>query len=416
MKKPLMFITAFILVFGLAACGNGEEQRPEGEVAITFWNIFTGPDGEVMRQMVEDFNAEYEGEVRVSTQTIPEVDFYEVFNTAVPQGQGPDVAIMHLRRIAKNADLGLLNSFDHLIDADEMGENYIQAAWQGANFDGQHYGIPLDVHPLGLYYNKDILDEAGVEVPSTYDELLAACDALEDYVQHCLPLSTMWPSQNVFISSLFQNDGEDLDAAGEYPAFNTPEGYEALDVLNRLIHEHELSPTNVTVDEDLTLFRQGNAAFHINGIWMLNGILEADINMGTAPIATLFGDTPATWADSHNFVVPYNPNISEEKEAAIMTFIEYITGNPMRWVEAGQIPADVRVLESDAFAALEYHNNFVDIDSIRFVTSSPYLEDAFEPVFSRVTTAMANADADIQALLDDAEQEGIELADEAMGR
>lgn len=416
MKKISIMISVFILAFVLVACGNDEDQRPEGEVAITFWNIFTGPDGEVMRQMVEEFNAAHEGEVRVSTQTIPEVDFYEVFNTAVPQGQGPDVAIMHLRRIAKNADLGLLNHFDHLIDAETMSENYIQAAWEGSTYEGQHYGIPLDVHPLGLYYNKDILAEAGVEVPTTYDELIAACEVLEDYVNHCLPMSTMWPSQNLFISSLFQNDGEDLDANGEYPAFNTPEGYEALEVLQRLIHVEGVSPVNVTVDEDLTLFRQGNAAFHINGIWMLNGILEADVNLGTAPIATLFGDTPATWADSHNFIMPYNPNISEEKEAAIMTFIEYITANAMQWAQAGQIPADLRVLESDEFAALEYHNDFVDVDTIRFVTSSPYLEDAFEPVFSRVTTAMANADADIQALLDDAEQEGTELADEAMGR
>ena len=410
MKKLVMLLIVMVASFALAACGGDDNDRPEGEVAITFWNIFTGPDGEAMRQMVRDFNEEYEGQVRVSTQTIPETDFYDVFTTAVPQGQGPDVAIMHLRRIPQYAELGLLNSFDDLIDADELGQNYIAAAWESANFEGSQYGIPLDVHPLGLYYNKDVLDAAGVDVPTTYDELVQACEDLEGYVNHCLPLSTMWPSQNVFISALFQNDGQDLDE-DHYPAFNSPEGFAALEILNRLIHVDQLSPTNVNVDEDLAYFRQGNAAFHINGIWMLNGIKESGVNFGTAPIETLFGDTPATWADSHNFIMPLQQNVSEEKYNAIMTFIEYVTANSMRWAEAGQIPADITVLESEEYLALEYHQTFVNVETIRFVTASPYIQDGFEPIFSRVTTAMANANADIQALLDNAETEARELVD-----
>ena len=404
-------------VFAIAACGNDEDdETPDGEVAITFWNIFTGPDGEVMRQMVRDFNELYEGEIRVSTQTIPETDFYDVFNTAVPQGQGPDIAIMHMRRIAKNADLGLLNSFDNLIDAQAMGENYLEAAWNGGNFEGSQYGIPLDVHPIGMYYNKDILDAAEVDVPTTYDELVAVCEALEGHVQHCMPTSNTWPSQNLFISSLFQHGGQDLDENGEYPAFNTQEGYNALKVMHDLVYTDNISLPNVTVDEDLTLFRQGNAAFHINGIWMLNGIKESGINFGTASIATLFGDTPAIWADSHNFIMPFQPNMSDTKADAIMTFIEYITANAMEWVEAGQFPADLSLLESAAFNDLPYHSTFADVDAITFTTTSPYLEDGFEPIFLRVTQAMRRADANIQELLDEAEQEATELVDEAIGR
>lgn len=418
MKRLIMFGLLITSFFTLAACGdNGDDDLQEGEVALTFWNIFTGPDGEVMRAMVSDFNEEYESEIRVSTQTIPETDFYDVFNTSVPQGEGPDIAIMHMRRIAKNADLGLLNSFDNLIDEDTMGENYLPSAWQGGSFEQSRYGIPLDVHPIGLYYNKDILDEAGIDVPQTYDELVAACDALEGIVDHCLPISNTWPSQNLFISSLFQHGGEDLDENGEYPAFNTQEGYDALKVFHDLVYEDNISIPNVTVDEDLTLFRQGNAAFHINGIWMLNAIKDSGINFDTASIATLFGDEqPATWADSHNFIMPLQQNVSAEKEEAIMTFIDYITANAMDWANAGQYPADLRILESDEFAALEYHSSFTDIDSITFTTTSPYLEDGFEPIFLRVTQAMRNEGVDIQELLDDAEREGIELVDEALGR
>ncbi|TVP94511.1 MAG: ABC transporter substrate-binding protein [Acholeplasmatales bacterium] len=417
MKKIIM---SFMLVFSialLAACSGDDNGNGNGQVtAITFWNIFTGPDGQEMVAMINDFNAQHEGEIRVLTQTIPSADFYEVMNTAVPQGQGPDVAIMHLDNIQRYASLSMLDHFDDLLaSADFDAEDYIPAVWNAGLYDGRRYGIPLDVHPIGMFYNIDVLAAANVEVPTTTAELIAACDALAAHVTHCLPLSAMWPSQTLFTASLFQNNGVDLDENGEYPAFNTPEGFAALKIFNDLIYTHGVSIPNVGVDEDLAFFRQGNAAFHINGIWMLNGIIESGVNFGTAPIAQLFGDTPATWAGSHQFVMPRGRNINPEKQAAILTFIEFITSNSLRWANAGQIPANLRVLESAEFQALPYHGTFVDVSTIRFVNASPYFDDAFTPIYSRVTAAMTSPGANIQALLDAAELEGIQRVDDALG-
>ncbi|MFU8785990.1 MAG: ABC transporter substrate-binding protein [Candidatus Izemoplasmataceae bacterium] len=416
MKKLLLTFLISLMTISLLACGGGNNNDDDGVVVITFWNIFTGPDGQEMRAMIDDFNAEFEGEIRVLTQTIPSADFYEVLNTAVPQGQGPDVAIMHLDHIQRYASLRMLDPFDHLLeDADFDESNYIEAVWNAGVFEGERYAIPLDVHPIGLYYNKTILDAAGVSVPTTYQELVDACSALEGHVQHCLPVSSTWPSQTLFTASLFQNGGQDLDENGEYPAYNSPEGLAALEVFHNMIYRDNISPANIGVDEDLAYFRQGNAAFHINGIWMLNGIIDSGIDFGTAPIATLFGETPATWAGSHNFVMPRARTESPAKQQAILTFIEYITSNSLRWANAGQIPANLSVLASDEFLALEHHNTFVDVDTITFVNASPYFDDAFSPIYSRVTAAMINRNANLQALLDEAEAEGIQRVDEALG-
>ena len=132
------------------------------------------------------------------------------------------------------------------------------------------------------------------------------------------------------------------------------------------------------------------------------------------PIATLFGDIPATSANSHNFVMPYKENVSKDKKAAILAFIEYISTNSLRWVSAGQIPANLRVLESPEYQALPYHSAFVDISTLVFANTSPYFSDSFEPVYSRVTEAMNTPNADIQALLDSAELEGIQRVNEAL--
>lgn len=419
MKK--LILAVFILVFGAAllACGEntGGNNTDDYLTTVTFWNIFTGPDGEEMVAMVNDFNDQFEGEYRVLTQTIPENDFYEKINTAVPLGQGPDVAIMHLNKIARYASLGLLTAYDDLdAEFNFVKEDYIAGVWDAGIYDNKRYTVPLDVHPLTLYYNKDILDNYDVSVPTTWAELITACNTLRDdsIGQWGLPMSNVWPSQLVFQSALFQNDGDDLDDKGIYPTFNTQEGFNTLEKMHDLVYEYDMSPKNVSVDEDLALFRQGKAAFHINGVWMLNGIIDSGINFGTAPIATLFGDTPATWANGHNFVMPYQSELSLDKQEAVLAFIEYVSNNSIRWANAGQIPANLSVLASDAYKELPYHQSFVDFDSIVFSSSSPYISDSFEPIYSRVTEAMSTEDVDIQALLDSAEVEGTQRVNEAL--
>lgn len=426
MKKLILILLAMLTILGVVGCQennstttgtNTDGTNPGYLTTITYWNIFTGPDGEEMAAMVEDFNAEYDGVYRVLTQTIPANDFYDKMNTSVPMGQGPDVAIMHLDRVSRYAKQGLLNSFEDLgMTLSLTEDDYIPAVWQAGVYEGERYGIPLDVHPIGLYYNKDILDASGVEVPTTWDELIDVCDVINDpdNEQYCFPMSNVWPSQFIFQAALYQNGGDDLDDDGLYPAFNNDAGFTAMKRLHDLVYTYEMSPENVTVDEDLALFRQGKAAFHINGIWMLNGIIDSGINFGTAPIETLFGDTPATSANSHNFVMPYKAEVSDDKKAAILAFIEYISANSLRWANAGQIPANLNVLQSQEYLALPYHSTFVNVETIRFADTSPYFSDSFEPVYSRVTEAMNTATANIQALLDDAEQEGRQRVDEAL--
>ena len=419
MKKGLLLIITVLFMVTLVGCGNDTSPEDDYLVTITYWNIFTGPDGEEMVAMVDDFNALHEDKIRVNTQTVPAGDFYEKLNTVVPQGKGPDVAIMHLDYVAKYADLGMLTPFDDLMaDSGINGEDYIPAVWNAGEYNGSRYAIPLDVHPIGLYYNQDILDEYEVEVPTTYNELVAACDILTDEAndQWCLPLSNVWPSGHLYTSALFQNGGVGLDENGEYPGFNTTGGYDALKVFQDLIFTHNASPENVSVDEDLALFRQGKAAFHINGIWMINALVDSEINFGTAPLDTLFGDTPGTWAGSHNFVMPRPSKINEDKQEAIMEFVKYISDNSIRWAGAGQIPANLTVLESAEFEGIPYVSTFANVDSLMFIKQSPYFEDAYTPIYSRVTEAMTSSTVNLQTLLDEAEQEGIQRVNAALGR
>ena len=59
--KIIVWIVGVVSLFLLlTACGKkNTEPEPEEKVELNFWNVFTGPDGDIMQQIVEEFNREY---------------------------------------------------------------------------------------------------------------------------------------------------------------------------------------------------------------------------------------------------------------------------------------------------------------------------------------------------------------------
>src|SRR5215212_6538430 len=169
----------------LAACGGGSSTPPgagggggggggqfgEGKdytgpnVSLAFWNGFTGGDGPFMRKLMEQFNSEHQN-IKVSMNTLRWEDFYPKVPTAVQSGNGPDIAIMHIDQLATNAARRVIIPVDQVATVLEYKESdFAPAVWQAGVYKEQRYGIPLDIHPLLFYYNKDDLQKAGLSEP-----------------------------------------------------------------------------------------------------------------------------------------------------------------------------------------------------------------------------------------------------------
>ena len=167
------------VVLGGNACGlkaSPEEAEVERNVSISFWNVFTGPDGEIMQQIVDDFNREYEGKIQVVTSVFSAESYYSTLSSAMIGGTAPDVCISHSSRIANFAQKEQLCVLDDLVK--ELGyseEDFLPSAWENGTYQGKHYGIPLDIHQLGLYYNEDLLRELEIDqVPDNLPDFIAA--------------------------------------------------------------------------------------------------------------------------------------------------------------------------------------------------------------------------------------------------
>jgi multiple sugar transport system substrate-binding protein len=397
----------------------GETPGDVGDAKITldFWNGFTGPDGEDIAKIIGDFNKEYEGEIAIKTQTMPWANFYDQFRTVVANGEAPDIAMMHLDSVARYA------SYDVLTPLDELSSNiglvkdeFINAVWDAGIYDGSRYGIPLDVHPLVLFYNTDLLEKAGYsEPPKNYDELVEMSLAVQEATDAWgTAMPVYWPSNMIFFSSLMSNGGQSVSEDGLTPLYNSPEGVEALQKMVDLVYKHEVSPSDVQQDGEVTLFRQGKSAFHINGIWMMKGFEEQEgLNFATAPLPK-FGEKEAVWAGSHNFVMPKQKEVDPERQEAAMKFIQYVSEHSIQWAKAGQVPARKSVLESEEFKALEHQYN-ASQQSFAFPPASPYYGDAWGPTGPAVDEAMLGQLTPTEALKR-AEKEGKANARDAAGQ
>lgn len=386
---------------------DAEANKSSEVITLNFWNGFTGPDGEDMKKIVDEFNKEFEGEIKVKTETMQWGVFYDKIRTVVSQGQAPDVAIMHLDQMPGMAKNGILYELDELAaDLDMTEDEFIPAVWNAGIYEGKRYAIPLDVHPIALYYNVDLLNEAGYDAPpTTWDEFLEMSLAMTKGDQYGFAMPVLWPSQLIYFSALYQHGGESVSPDGLEPLYNSEAGIEALQKLTDLVHEYKVSPKDIQQDGEVTLFRQGKVGFHMNGIWMINGFKEQEgLNFATAPIPTM-GDTQAAWAGSHNFVLPKQKKEDPAKQAAAMKFIKYVADNSLAWAKAGQIPAKNSVNQSAEFLALEHQANIAkQAPYLVFAPASPTYVEAWVPAEEAVQLSILGQKTPEQALNDAADR------------
>jgi len=169
----------------LTACGDGGDSNGSGnsgggDVTMTFWhNSTTGEGREYCENTVAAFEEANEG-VTIEIQAIQNEDMDGKLQTALNSGDAPDVFMARGgRKLADVVDAGMALDITDLIDAETtsaLGEGALSAF----EFDGKIYGLPVSVLPGGIYYSKDLFEEAGItDTPTTMAELSDAVDKLK---------------------------------------------------------------------------------------------------------------------------------------------------------------------------------------------------------------------------------------------
>ena len=384
-------------VGGLSACGGGSSSVPgqqqsvpggggaEGydgpNVTLQFWNGFTGGDGPLMKKLVDTFNTEHPN-IKVTMNTQQWADYYAKLPSAVTAGKGPEVAIMHVDSVATNAARRVIQPLDDVATALKLSEaDFAPVPWQAGIYNNQRYAIPLDVHPLGFYYNKVVMEKAGLDPekpPTTNDEYMSALDTLKGK-----GIEGHWATPFPFTGSLtvqslvWQFGGEMFSPDATAVTWADEPGVKAMTWFSDLVKNGH-SPGKIAQDADWVAINNSKTAFNWNGIWQVNSLTEGKgKNLGVAALPNIGGKN-AAWAGSHQFVLPTLKNPDQNKSQAARVFLNWISQKSLEWAKAGQVPARNEVRESAEFKALKSQSDLgAQVDDLHFPPAVPGIQDAF---------------------------------------
>src|SRR5688572_11981824 len=312
----------------LALAGSCDSSRDDHDEPVTlrYWNGFTGPDGRTMLALVKRFNRE-NPDVNVIMQRMEWNTYYNKLFVAGLGGRAPDVFVSHSMVLPRFVGAGFLRPVDDMLGHDPSKLNaadFDPNVLRSVERNGQHWGIPLDVHPLGMYYNRKLLREAGVvdekgeaRPPTNRAEFLETLRKLKSrgnwgYV-FTWQRTNCYAITRQFGGRLF-ND-ELTEATLDHPA-----NAEALDFCASLIRDG-LAPGPQDFDSWIG-FRQGRVGLVFEGIYMLPEVQrQKDLDWGAAPIPTL-GHTPATWGDSH--ILALRKDLTGKRLDAAKRFVKFL--------------------------------------------------------------------------------------------
>ena len=136
----------------------------QAKTQIVWWDFLSGGDGVRMKSLLQAF-AKDNPDIEINQTTLEwGVPFYTKVQTSAAIGQGPDIMTYHLSRLPLGVSTGTLRPFtdDELKSVGLGQDDYFPSDWDAAHVDGKLYAVPLDIHSIILYYNKDLLKKAGL--------------------------------------------------------------------------------------------------------------------------------------------------------------------------------------------------------------------------------------------------------------
>ena len=269
----------------------------EGEQYLSIWvhSIEDTDEGRCYRESVEAFNERYDGLYFADIEFIPRNDsgggYSDKINASVMSGDLPDVLTVDGPNIAAYAENGIIQPLAALTEEEKAV--YLDSIIDQGTYDGKLYALGAMESSVGLYYNKDILEEAGVQVPDadhpwTRTEFLEVLEQIKPVVEarngYVLDMTFPVGEATIYYYAPFfwSNGGDLVDDTGLNVdgVFNAQENVETIEYFSTLLEKGYMSPMPIE-----NLFESGRAAFKFDGAWEVNTIYTSytDIPLGVAP-------------------------------------------------------------------------------------------------------------------------------------
>ena len=374
-RTLLSGLSGFLTIPLLSGCGRSSTHQ----TTVRFWNGFTGPDGRTMLRLVQRFN-KANPDVNVLMQR---ADWSTLYNKLFVAGIGhraPELFVVHTSAIVRFVQANFVSAIDDLItgpnglDTSDLDAN----VWQGASVGGRHYSLPLDVHVLGMYYNKRMFREAGIvdargepRPPTNRDEFLDACARLtkrEGQPQWGFVFTNL---ESNFYNLMRQWNGPILSPDESTCLLNDPRNIDALQFGVDLVRKQRVAPPPENFDSWVG-FRQGKVGMAFEGIYMLADLeKQTDLDFGGAPVPQM-GLNRAVWANSHNLCM--RADLSDAQRQATWRFMRFLSDNSLDWAAGGQVPVRKSLRATPRFQSMTVQSAFASqVPIVNYLPRVPYI-------------------------------------------
>lgn len=331
--RPMRALAALAAVAGTVLTLGGCASNPSGGVTTLDFFQFKGEALEDFNEIIDEFEAE-NPDIRVVQNQV--ADSETLIRTLLVKDRTPDVITLNANgSFGKLAQAGVFYDFsdEPVLETINPGVQDILADL--GTYQGEVNSLGYVNNANGIIYNREIFDREGLQVPETWEELIALCETLESrgITPFATSLAENWtamPSWNA-IGAYYTQDGffDEMRAEGDTVGADSPVSFEKVfpEAMAKQAELFQYSQENyrgAAYDDSTTLFAQGEAAMMLQGIWALAPVkaVNPDIDAAIFPYPVPEDPADRMLVSGVDVTVTMARNTPHEEEA--LRFIEFL--------------------------------------------------------------------------------------------
>jgi sn-glycerol 3-phosphate transport system substrate-binding protein len=392
---------------GDAAAGSGSagQKEAEGKTVVNFWHSLGGKNGEYLNAMIQRFNDTHSNIEVVGTFQGSYAETVTKLQQAVAAKSGPDVAMLERAYVQMFADADVLEDLNPYLKKSGMSTNDFVAGLMGHSiFDKKLVTLPFNRSTPIMHVNKTLLDEKGLAIPKTWEELKKVANAMVvkengEYTRYGLtmPYDTWYP-----IAMITQAKGKFFNDDTTSIGFNNGEGAKVFHFLKDMQNTGALYYPPATDSGNIVnqMFTSGKVAMMFQSTGVIGSIANTvKFNYVTAflPMDQVY----ATPTGGANLGIMAD---SKNKDAA-WEFLHWVMTDPQGAqqfvIDSGYLPFTKKMVESQQMKDLwaKEPNRKVAYDQLQYAIDTnkaiawPQVEQEFFKAIQAIMYDNANVDS-----------------------
>ncbi|BAP84635.1 sugar ABC transporter substrate-binding protein [Paucilactobacillus hokkaidonensis JCM 18461] len=333
-RQLLLLVLFLAAVATLSACSNKQTDASSDRVTITFWHGMTGERKTELNQMISDFNKSQSKYKVVGSSQGDFAGVQQKITAAAKSKTLPTIAQTTYTNVPNYVKGGFVTSFDPYISKSDLSDIY-PAFLQATMYQGKRYSMPFSKSARILFYNKDLLKQEGLSVPTTWADIQNDGERLKAKGITAMAFDQSFVSE---LDGLTYQSGSQL--LSSKPTVDSKQTLAATHVIWDMLQEGTAT-TAGTDGYGSTKFFAGKTLFYSGSSAAISTIQASTpkgMHWGTATLPSYQGKQ-ATGIAGNDIVMFKSASTAQRKGSA--AFVKYLMSNKqtIKWAEkTGYVP------------------------------------------------------------------------------